>query len=134
MSVVSVGDENSTPIELSYEDHGSGSPVVLLHGRPLDSRSWKPQVHALLDAGHRVIAYDRLGEDVTRIDVPTLMLHGTADWVLSVDGQGRRLHAALPDAHYVEIEGGPHLMCVTHPTELNRELPAFVGHATPVAA
>jgi non-heme chloroperoxidase len=283
MSFVTVGEENSTPIELYYEDHGSGSPVVLLHGWPLDSRSWEPQVHALLDAGHRVITYDRrgfgrssrptvgydfdtlagdldkvlsaldlreatvigfslgtgelaryvgihgtgrltacvfieslapsfaksddnpngldpagvagvqqailddrfawltglvgdflntdeylgkrvseetvraiwgagadaspwatwacprgwledFGEDVTRLDVPTLILHGTSDRILSVDGQGRRLHAALPDAHYVEIEGGPHVMCVTHATEVNRELLAFVGHATPVAA
>ena len=53
-------------------------------------------------------------EDIKRIDVPTLILHGTADRILSIDGQGRRLHAALPDAHYVEIEGGPHVMCVTH--------------------
>jgi non-heme chloroperoxidase len=283
MSFVTVGEENSTPIELYYEDHGSGSPVVLLHGWPLDSRSWEPQVHALLDAGHRVITYDRrgfgrssrptvgydfdtlagdldkvlsaldlreatvigfslgtgelaryvgihgtgrltacvfieslapsfaksddnpngldpagvagvqqailddrfawltglvgdflntdeylgkrvseetvraiwdagadaspwatwacprgwledFGEDVTRLDVPTLILHGTSDRILSVDGQGRRLHAALPDAQYVEIEGGPHVMCVTHATEVNRELLAFVGHATPVAA
>jgi non-heme chloroperoxidase len=283
MSFVTVGEENSTPIELYYEDHGSGSPVVLLHGWPLDSRSWEPQVHALLDAGHRVITYDRrgfgrssrptvgydfdtlagdldkvlsaldlreatvigfslgtgelaryvgihgtgrltacvfieslapsfaksddnpdgldpagvagvqqailddrfawltglvgdflntdeylgkrvseetvraiwdagadaspwatwacprgwledFGEDVTRLDVPTLILHGTSDRILSVYGQGRRLHAALPDAHYVEIEGGPHVMCVTHAMEVNRELLAFVGHTTPVAA
>ena len=52
--------------------------------------------------------------------------HGTADRILSIDGQGRRLHAALPDAKYVEIEGGPHVMCVTHAQEVNRELLAFV--------
>ena len=61
MATVTVGQENSTPIELYYEDHGSGSPVVLLSGWPLDSRSWEPQVHALLDAGHRVVVYDRRG-------------------------------------------------------------------------
>ena len=61
MSTVTVGQENSTSIELYYEDLGSGPPVVLLHGWPLDSRSWEPQVHALLAAGHRVIAYDRRG-------------------------------------------------------------------------
>ena len=49
------------PIELYYEDHGSGPPVVLLHGWPLDSRSWEPQLHPLLEAGHRVITYDRRG-------------------------------------------------------------------------
>ena len=46
MGTITVGQENSTPIELYYEDHGSGAPVVLLHGWPLDSRSWEPQVHA----------------------------------------------------------------------------------------
>jgi non-heme chloroperoxidase len=283
MSTVTVGQENSTPIELYYEDHGSGPAVVLLSGWPLDSRSWEPQVHALLQAGHRVIVYDRRGfgrssrptegynfdtladdlntllteidlreatligfslgtgelaryigrygterlkscvfieslapsfvksdenpngvdqatvgtvrqailddrpawltgllgdflnlddylgtrvseetvrnnwnagagaspvatwacvmtwledfhQDITRIDIPTLILHGTADRILSLDGQGRRLHAALPDARYVEIEGGPHVMCVTHAQEVNRELLAFLAQPAPVRA
>ncbi|MCW2523097.1 MAG: hydrolase [Frankiales bacterium] len=276
MGTVTVGRENTTPIELFYEDHGDGPAVVLLHGWPLDSRSWEPQVHPLLAAGYRVITYDRRGfgrssrptegydfdtlaadlnvllteldlrdatligfslgtgeqaryvgkygtdrlqrlvfieslapsfaksednpngvdsagvddvqqailddrfawwtgllanflnlddylgqrvseetvraawdagadaspyatwacprtwlddfvGDIKRIDVPTLILHGTADRILSVDGQGRRLHAALPDAQYVEIEGGPHVMCVTHAAEVNRELLAFLN-------
>ena len=283
MGTVTVGHENSTSIELYYEDHGSGPAVVLLSGWPLDSRSWEPQVHALLQAGHRVIVYDRRGfglssrptegynfdtladdlntllteidlreatligfslgtgelaryigrygterltgcvfieslapsfvksdenpngvdqatvdtvrqailndrpawltgllgdflnlddylgtrvseetvrnnwnagagaspvatwacvltwledfhQDITRIDIPTLILHGTADRILSIDGQGRRLHAALPEAHYVEIEGGPHVMCVTHATEVNRELLAFLASLAPVRA
>jgi non-heme chloroperoxidase len=275
MSTITVGQENSTAIELYYEDHGSGPVVVLLSGWPLDSRSWEPQLHDLLEAGNRVIMYDRRGfgkssrptvgydfdtlagdldklmtkldlsevsligfslgtgelaryigkygtgrlkscvfieslapsfvkseenpkgidqagvdatrqailddrpawltgllgdflnlddylgkrvseetvrnnwnagagaspiatwacvltwlddfqEDIKRIDIPTLILHGTADRILSLEGQGRRLHAALPDAHYVEIEGGPHVMCVTHHKEVNRELVAFL--------
>jgi non-heme chloroperoxidase len=275
MSTITVGQENSTAIELYYEDHGSGPVVVLLSGWPLDSRSWEPQLHDLLEAGNRVIVYDRRGfgkssrptvgydfdtlagdldklmtkldlseatligfslgtgelaryigkygtsrlkscvfieslapsfvkseenpkgidqsgvdatrqailddrpawltgllgdflnlddylgkrvseetvrnnwnagaeaspiatwacvltwlddfhEDIKRIDIPTLILHGTADRILSLEGQGRRLHAALPDAHYVEIEGGPHVMCVTHAKEVNRELVAFL--------
>jgi non-heme chloroperoxidase len=283
MGTITVGQENSTPIELYYEDHGSGPAVVLLSGWPVDSRSWEPQMHALLEAGHRVIAYDRRGfgrssrptegydfdtlagdldkvlteldlrqatvigfslgtgelaryvglhgtdrlkgcvfieslapsflksdanptgvdqadvdevqqailddrfawltgllgdflnlddylgqrvseeavrnlwnagaeaspvatwacplgwlddftEDIKRIDVPTLILHGTADRILPIDGQGRRLHAALPDAHYVEIEGGPHVGCVTHAQEINRELLAFLRQAAPVGA
>jgi pimeloyl-ACP methyl ester carboxylesterase len=270
-------------VELYYEDHGSGAPVVLLHGWPLDSRSWEPQLHPLLEAGKRVILYDRRGfgrstrattgydfdtlagdlhavmtaldlhdatvvgfslgtgelaryvgtygterlkgcvyieslapsfaksaenpwgvdpagvegvqqailadrfkwltglvgdflnlddylgtrvseetvraiwnagseaspiatwacppgwledfsADIARIDVPTLILHGTADRILPIDGQGRRLHAALPDARYVEIEGGPHVMCVTHAEEINRELVAFLREPAPVAA
>ncbi len=276
MATITVGQENSTPIELSYEDHGSGPVVVLIHGWPVDSRSWEPQLHPLLQAGFRVVTYDRrgfgrssrpmtgydfdtlaadldvvlthldlrdvalvgfslgtgelaryigkrgtervsrcvfieslapsfaksdanpwgvdqtgvagvqqailtdrlawltgilkdflnlddylgkrvsedavralwnagaeaspeatwacpqgwledFGQDITRIDVPTLILHGTADRILPIDGQGRRLHAALPDARYVEIEGGPHVMALSHAEEVNRELLAFLS-------
>jgi non-heme chloroperoxidase len=283
MSTITVGQENSTPINLYYEDHGSGPAVVLLHGWPVDSRSWEPQIHPLLAAGHRVITYDRrgfgqssrptagydfdtlagdldkvltelnvrevtligfslgtgelaryignhgtarlkgcvfieslapsfaksddnpegvdqagvagvqqailddrfawltglvgdflnldeylgkrvseetvhaiwdagadaspwatwacppgwlddFGADIKQIDVPTLILHGTADRILPINGQGRRLHAALPDAHYVEIDGGPHVMCVTHAEEVNRELLAFLRQPAPVGA
>jgi non-heme chloroperoxidase len=283
MATITVGQENSTSIELYYEDHGSGPAVVLLSGWPLDSRSWEPQVHALLEAGHRVVVYDRRGfgqssrptegynfdtladdlntllteidlreatligfslgtgelaryigrygterlkscvfieslapsfvksdenpngvdhatvdtvrqailddrpawltgllgdflnlddylgtrvseetvrnnwnagagaspvatwacvltwledfhQDITRIDIPTLILHGTADRILSIDGQGRRLHAALPDARYVEVDGGPHVMCVSHAAEVNRELIAFLAQESPVHA
>jgi non-heme chloroperoxidase len=283
MSTIAVGQENSTPIELYYEDHGSGPALVLLSGWPLDSRSWEPQVHDLLEAGNRVIVYDRRGfgqssrptvgydfdtlaadldklmtkldlseatligfslgtgelaryigtygterltscvfieslapsfvkseenpkgvdqdgvdavrqailddrpawltgllgdflnlddylgtrvseetvrnnwnagagaspiatwacvltwledfhEDIARIDIPTLILHGTADRILSLEGQGRRLHAALPDAHYVEIEGGPHVMCLTHAKEVNHELLKFIEQPAAVAS
>jgi non-heme chloroperoxidase len=61
MSVIKVGQENSTPIEIYYEDHGSGSPVVLIHGWPLNGDAWEQQTAALLVAGHRVITYDRRG-------------------------------------------------------------------------
>lgn len=61
MNFITVGKENSTPINLYYEDHGSGKPVVLIHGWPLSGRSWEKQVPALLEAGHRVITYDRRG-------------------------------------------------------------------------
>lgn len=283
MNTVTVGRENSQPIELYVEDQGSGATVVLIHGWPLDGRSWEPQIHPLLEAGHRVINYDRRGfgrssrpsggydfdtlasdldkllteldvqdatlvgfslgtgelaryvgthgtgrlagcvfieslapsftkssenpagvdeaavagvqqaivadryawltgligdflnlddylgsrvseetvraiwnagseaspiatracvpgwlddfsRDIERLDVPTLILHGTGDRILSIDGQGRRLHAALPDARYVEIEGGPHVMCVTHAEEVNRELIAFLREPAGVTA
>jgi len=283
MGTITVGRENSAPIDLYYEDHGSGDPIVLVSGWPFDSRSWEPQLPALLDAGHRVIAYDRRGfgkssrpaegydfdslagdldtivteldlhdatlvgfslgtgelaryvgahgterlkacvfieslapsfrksdenpngvdeagvadvqqaisadrfawltgligdflnlddylgervseetvrdmwnsgagasplatracvpgwledfsEDIGRLDVPALILHGTADRILSIDGQGRRLHAALPDARYVEIDGGPHVMCVSHAGEVNRELLAFLRETSRVGA
>ena len=61
MPYLTVGKENSGSIELYYEDHGSGKPVVLIHGYPLSGASWEKQVPALLNAGHRVITYDRRG-------------------------------------------------------------------------
>lgn len=61
MSTITVGQENSTSIDLYYEDHGSGPPVVLIHGWPLSGASWEKQVPALLGAGQRVITYDRRG-------------------------------------------------------------------------
>ena len=61
MGFVKVGTENSTDIELYYEDHGEGQPVILIHGYPLDVTSWDKQTAALLKAGCRVIAYDRRG-------------------------------------------------------------------------
>lgn len=61
MPYVTVGKENSGNIELYYEDHGSGQPVVLIHGYPLSGASWEKQVPILLNAGYRVITYDRRG-------------------------------------------------------------------------
>ena len=283
MGTITVGRENSAPIDIYYEDQGSGPAVVLLSGWPFDGRSWEPQRHPLLTAGYRVVTPDRRGfgrssrpsvgydfdtlaadvhrvmeeldlsgatlvgfslgtgevaryvgrygtdrlrslvmieslapsfvksadnpngvdeagvagvqqaiaddryawldgmmdtflnlddylgkrvseatvramwnagaeaglratwacprgwledftADIARIDVPTLLVHGTADRILSVEGQGRRLHAALPAARYVEIDGGPHINTVTHAAEVNRELLAFLAdHATPPA-
>jgi pimeloyl-ACP methyl ester carboxylesterase len=283
MGIITVGQENSTPVELYYEDHGSGPAVVLIHGWPVDSRSWEPQLYPLLAAGYRVITYDRRGfgrssrpttgydfntladdldavltlldlhdttlvgfslgtgemaryigtrgterlsscvfieslapsfvksdqnprgvdeaavaavqqailddrpawltglladflnldeyrgarvsdevvrnlwnagaeaspyatwacvadwlddysEDIKRIDIPTLILHGTADRILSIEGQGRRLHDALLDSQLVEIDGGPHVMCVTHTDEVNEALFAFLKQPVPAGA
>ncbi len=61
MAKVRVGQENGTDIEIYYEDHGSGQPVVLIHGYPLNGASWERQSRVLLDAGYRVITYDRRG-------------------------------------------------------------------------
>lgn len=61
MPYVTVGQENAQPIELFFEDHGQGQPVVLIHGYPLNGRSWERQEAALLQAGYRVITYDRRG-------------------------------------------------------------------------
>jgi len=279
MPYITVGQENSGDIELYYEDQGSGQPVVLIHGYPLDGASWERQTRELLAAGHRVITYDRRGfggsskvgsgydydtfasdlntvmstlelqdailvgfsmgtgelaryvgtygadrvaklaflaslepflvqtgdnpggvpQDVfdgivasakgdrfawftdfysnfynldenlgTRISqaavdgswnvaiasapvaayavvpswtedfrgdvdavkaagIPTLIMHGTNDRILPIDNTGRRFHAALPDAEYVEIDGAPHGMLWTHADEVNAVLLGFVA-------
>ncbi|MCR2806010.1 alpha/beta fold hydrolase [Paenibacillus soyae] len=61
MAKVAVGQENGNAVELHYEDVGKGKPVVLIHGWPLSGRSWEKQVPALVEAGYRVITYDRRG-------------------------------------------------------------------------
>ena len=275
MSFIAVGTENSTDINLYYEDHGSGQPVVLIHGYPLDGHSWEKQSAALLTAGYRVITYDRRGfgqssqpttghdydtyaadlntlletlnlrdvilvgfsmgtgevgrylgtygseriakaaflaslepfrlqtddnpagvpqnvfdgirasaeadryawfddffanffnldenlgtriseaavrgswnvavssswfaasavvptwltdfrADIPKIDVPTLILHGTADRILPIDSSGRPFSTLLPDADYVEIDGAPHGLLWTHADEVTEALLAFV--------
>ncbi|PWC06862.1 alpha/beta fold hydrolase [Mycetocola zhujimingii] len=275
MSFVTVGTENSTDINLYYEDHGSGQPVVLIHGYPLDGHSWEKQSAALLGAGYRVVTYDRRGfgqssqpttghdydtyaadlnallesldlrdailvgfsmgtgevgrylstygsgriakaaflaslepfllqtvdnpagvpqdvfdgistaaiadrfawyddffanfynldetlgsriseaavrgswnvavsaswfaasavvpawltdfrGDIPKIDVPTLILHGTADRILPIDSTGRPFSALLPEADYVEIDGAPHGLLWTHADEVNEALLSFL--------
>jgi len=278
MGYITVGQENTTDIELYYEDQGSGQPVVLIHGYPLDGHSWELQTRELLAAGYRVVTYDRRGfgssskvgsgydydtfakdldtvletldlrdvilvgfsmgtgelaryvrnhghervaklaflaslepflvqrddnpegvpqsvfdgiadaartdryawftqfyqdfynldenlgsrisEEVVRAswntavgsapvaayavvptwiedfraDVeavraaakPTLILHGTKDNILPIDATGRRFHAAVPDATYVEVEGAPHGLLWTHAAEVNEALLGFV--------
>ena len=61
MPFITVGKENSGNIDLYYEDHGSGKPVVLIHGYPLSGASWEKQLPVLLNSGHRVVTYDRRG-------------------------------------------------------------------------
>ncbi|WP_152362183.1 alpha/beta fold hydrolase [Microlunatus speluncae] len=61
MATITVGTQNSTPVELYYEDQGAGQPIVLIHGYPLDGHSWERQTRELLAAGYRVITYDRRG-------------------------------------------------------------------------
>ncbi|MFE4306997.1 alpha/beta fold hydrolase [Streptomyces sp. NPDC056891] len=277
MPYITVGQENTNPIELYFEDQGAGQPVVLIHGFPLDGHSWERQSAALLDAGYRVITYDRRGfgqssqptigydydtfaadlntvletldlkdavlvgfsmgtgevaryvstygsdrvakvaflaslepcllksddnpvgvapkeffdgivaavkadryayytaffndfynldehlgtriseeavrnswntaarggsiaasaapstwytdfrADIPAVDVPALILHGTADRILPAEGTARPFHKALPSADYVEIEGAPHGLLWTHADEVNTALLAFLA-------
>ncbi|SEF12537.1 alpha/beta fold hydrolase [Jiangella alba] len=275
MPYITVGTENSANIDLYYEDHGTGQPVVLIHGYPLDGHSWEKQSAALLDAGYRVISYDRRGfgrssqpttgydydtfaadlktvldtldlrdvvlvgfsmgtgevgrylgtygservakaaflaslepfllqtddnptgvpadvfagieqaarsdryawfdqfysdfynldenlgsrigeaavraswnvaagaswyasfavvqswltdfrADIEKVDVPALILHGTADRILPIDATAREFAKRLPDADYVEVEGAPHGLLWTHADEVNEALLAFL--------
>lgn len=277
MPYITVGQENTSPIELYYEDQGVGRPVVLIHGFPLDGHSWERQTAALLAAGHRVVTYDRRGfgqssqpttgydydtfaadlntvletldlndatlvgfsmgtgevarylstygsgriakvaflaslepcllksddnpdgvapkeffdgvvaavkadryayytaffndfynldenlgtriseealrnswdtaarggsfaasaapatwytdfrADIPAVDVPALILHGTADRILPAEGTARPFRKALPSADYVEIEGAPHGLLWTHAEEVNTALLAFLA-------
>lgn len=276
MPYANVGEENSGSIDLYYEDHGVGKPVVLIHGWPLSGRSWEKQVSALLAAGYRVITYDRRGfgdsgkptsgynydtfaedlhklvvkldlhdtalvgfsmgggevarylgtygservrkaaflasippfllktpdnpsgvdnsvfdgikagiaadrlaflsaffsnfynvdvlggkrvsneavqfswnigagaspkgtldcvsawltdfrNDLARIDVPTLVVHGDADRILPINSTGKRIHELVKGSRLVVIEGGPHGLNWTHADQVNRELLDFLG-------
>lgn len=108
MGFITVGNENSVAVELYYEGQGTGQPVVLMHGYPLDGHSSERQaVHAS--------------------GIPALILHGTADDILPIDATARRFHKDLPDAEYVVIEGGPHGLPWTHVEEVNTDLLTFLG-------
>jgi non-heme chloroperoxidase len=115
MGMISVGKENSTSIDLYYEDHVAGTPVVLIHGWPLSGASWEKQTAALLQAGHRVITYDRRG--FGRSSKPTVGYNYD-----TFAAQAKMIkHVKL-----AEIPGGPHGLCWTHGDRVNAELVPFV--------
>jgi non-heme chloroperoxidase len=96
MPLITVGTENDQDINIYFEDHGSGQPVVLIHGYPLDGNSWERQQRVLLQAGFRVITYDRRGfgsssrptigydYDTFAADLKTLLDHLSLDDVVLV--------------------------------------------------
>ena len=101
MPVVRVGSQNGSGIDIYFEDHGSGLPVMLIHGYPLDGRSWERQECALLEAGYRVISYDRRGfgqssKPTTGYDYDTL----AADLAVLID------HLDLRDINLVGFSMG----------------------------
>ncbi len=93
MPFVTVGKENSADIQLHYNDHGSGKPIVLIHGYPLEGNSWEKQEPDLLAAGYRVISYDRRGfgkssQPTTGYDYDTFaadLKRCSSTWTLSED-------------------------------------------------
>ena len=65
--------------------------------------------------------------DLAAVDVPALVLQGTADRILPIDATGRRLRESLANVHYVEVDGAPHGLLWTHAEEVNRALLGFLG-------
>jgi pimeloyl-ACP methyl ester carboxylesterase len=176
MPFITVGSQNDVPIEIHYEDRGSGRPVVLIHGYPLNGNSWERQERELLAHGHRVrnAAYfedflnnfsnvDVLGgsrisdrawqasfqvaagaspfasyacvgtwltdfrDDVAKIDVPTLVVHGTEDRILPFASTAARLPDLIKDVRLVSVKGGPHNIAWTHAGEVNEALLEFIA-------
>src|SRR5438876_782545 len=156
MPFVTVGKENSGNIDLHYEDHGSGKPVVLIHGYPLSGASWERQLPPLIDAGYRVITYSRRGfgqsskpttgynydtfsedlhqllnkldfkKDLARVQSPTLVIHGDADRIVPYASSGQRTAKLVAGARLVTIKNGPHCITWTHADEVNTALLNFL--------
>jgi pimeloyl-ACP methyl ester carboxylesterase len=66
-------------------------------------------------------------KDLERIDVPTLVVHGDADRILSLAATGRRTHKLVKGSRLVTVEGGPHGLIWTHAEKVNCELLDFLG-------
>ena len=146
MSYVTVGTENSADIRIYYEDHGSGQPVVLIHGYPLNGHSWERQQRVLLHLDltgvvkdrysylqgflevavqHRHLA-NRFREDLRTIDVPVLVVHGTEDRILTYQATAAQRPGLISDVKLVAVEGGPHNIAWIHPDEVNTARPEFL--------
>jgi pimeloyl-ACP methyl ester carboxylesterase len=138
MPYATVSKENSADIELYYEDHGSGSPIVLIHGYALNGASWEKQTEALLKAGCSATAsyacvpawHEDFRQDLGRIDVPTLVIHGDSDRILPIEASGARTAKLIKGASLAVIEEGPHAVIWTHAEEVNAKLLAFTKGRT----
>ena len=88
MPFVTVGEENGQDIQIHFNDHGSGRPIVLIHGYPLNGNSWERQERVLLEAGYRCISYDRRGfgsssQPTTGYDYDTFAADLKPCWTIS---------------------------------------------------
>ena len=143
MSYVTVGTENSADIRIYYEDAGSGQPVVLIHGYPLNGQSWERRQRVLPPAGYRVITYDRRGfgqsrqptagydHDTFAADLNALLEHldptgVVKDRILPYQAIAARLPGLISDVKLVTVEGGPHNIAWTHPDEVNPAVLEFL--------
>ena len=119
MPFITVPGRNDPGVGLHYDDVGAGKPVVLIHGWPLSSRSWEGQVPALAKTDFRV--------GLTKITVPTLVIHGDSDSIVPFEVSGKRLHEAISGSELVLIEDAPHGLTVSPKDEWNRCVPAFLA-------
>jgi hypothetical protein len=129
MATVTVGQEDNTDIEMYYEDHGTGQPVVLIRGYPLSGRAWDEQGPVLLGAGYRVITCDRRG--FGKASQPLGQRPGLAGQLEpGGDRVGHRrggLHPDLGDRlPRLVVEGGPHAILWTHAAQVNTVLLDFI--------
>src|ERR687891_434735 len=123
MPYVTVGKENITDIQLYYEDHGSGQPMILIHGYPLSGAAWEKQLPVLLDAGYRVITYDRRGfgqsskpasgytYDTFAQNLHALLMHGWPQtwyaWRLLMPALSRDFEVVAVDQRGIGLSGKP---------------------------
>jgi non-heme chloroperoxidase len=163
---VTVGTENGNDIDLYFEDHGSGPPVVLVHGdvfegiksaivadryayfkdffdnfynvdvlggSRISEQAWQASFNVAAGASPYA-SYACVDSwltdfrgDLPKIDVPTLVVHGTEDRILPYSATAQRLPALVADLRLVTVEGGPHNIAWTHPDEVNEPLLEFLA-------
>jgi len=111
MSGITVGRENSTPIDLYYKDWGTGQPVVFSHGWPLTADAWEDQMLFLASRGYRCIAHYRRG-------------HGRSSQPWNGNDMDTKL---IKNARLEVYKGAPHGLCSTHKDRVNADLLAFIG-------
>jgi pimeloyl-ACP methyl ester carboxylesterase len=136
--------------QIYYKDWGTGQPVVFSHGWPLSADAFEDQMYFLAARGYRCIGHDRRGhggmmagfpasyfcikafsetdltEDLKKIDVPTLVLHGDDDQIVPIGASALLSSKIIKNATLKVIKGAPHGMCTTHKNVVNEDLLGFL--------